>query len=160
MTGRSASLPIHSIISTQLLEILSQRGWAKLQNSCQVIISRFQSDMIFRRGSQALVKQMKSNKKQPFSRISKAAILSLSGFLASGAALAKDPLEAAQDLAGTTQTDPNGFTLMIVSICMLFVFALTLIIAASMHVFKKKPARKPGTSTQKDLSYTSSTTQH
>lgn len=57
--------------------------------------------------------------------------------------LAKDPIEAAQDLSGVSQTDPNGFTLMIVSICMLFTFALTLIIATSIHVFKKSPSRHP-----------------
>lgn len=72
----------------------------------------------------------------------------LSGFLAAASSvyfncssvLAKSPLEAAQDLAGTNSTDPNGFTLMVVAICMIFVFALTLIIATSVHVFKKKPA--------------------
>jgi hypothetical protein len=54
---------------------------------------------------------------------------------------AKDAAEAAQDLANVNQTDPNGFALMITSICMLFVFALSLIIATSLHVFKKKPVR-------------------
>lgn len=57
------------------------------------------------------------------------------------AAWAKDAVEAAQDLANVNQSDPNGFALMITSICLLFVFALTLIIATSMHVFKKKPVR-------------------
>lgn len=52
--------------------------------------------------------------------------------------LAKDPVEAAQDLALANQSDPGGFTLMIVSISMLFVCALSLIIAASMHLFKRK----------------------
>ncbi|MBX9685808.1 MAG: hypothetical protein K2X27_03845 [Candidatus Obscuribacterales bacterium] len=80
-------------------------------------------------------------------------------------ALAKDPLEAAQELSGSS--DPNGFTLMIVSICMLFVFALTLIIATSMHVFKKKPrpvqssrvnsaeTAETESESEKELSYTS-----
>lgn len=56
-------------------------------------------------------------------------------------AVAKSPLEAAQDLATTGEGDPGGFTLMIVSISLLFVFAISLIVAASFHVFKKKPAR-------------------
>jgi hypothetical protein len=58
---------------------------------------------------------------------------------ATGAAFGKDPIEAAKDLASTGQNDPNGLTLMIVSICMLFVFALSLIIATSVLAFKKKP---------------------
>ncbi len=74
---------------------------------------------------------------------------------------AKDPLEAASDLAATNQTDPNGFTLMVVCICMLFVFALTLIIAASVHVFKKKPGPTAAQSNKpEDLSYTSSRAPH
>src|SRR5690349_2648428 len=59
-----------------------------------------------------------------------------------GAAMATDPLQAAQDLAGTGQADPNGLTLMIVSICMLFVFALSIIIAISLQAFKKKPTQR------------------
>lgn len=56
-------------------------------------------------------------------------------------AVAKSPLEAAQDLATTGEGDPGGLTLMIVSISLLFVFAISLIVAASLHVFKKKPSR-------------------
>lgn len=63
-------------------------------------------------------------------------------YLNASAAMAKDPLEAAQDLAGANQTDPNGFALMIISIGMLFAFAITLIVATSVHVFKKKPRRQ------------------
>lgn len=78
-------------------------------------------------------------------------------YFSTSAALAKDPLEAAQDLAGTNQSDPNGFTLMIVSIGMLFVFAITLIVATSVHVFKKKPQRQG--LRQPSASYTSSAAQ-
>ena len=75
------------------------------------------------------------------------------------AVLAKDPLEAAQELAGVTQTDPNGFALMIASISMLFVFAITLIVLTSMHVFKKKPRRTVSAPRQPEPSYTSSAVQ-
>lgn len=57
------------------------------------------------------------------------------------AAFATSPLEAAQNLATSGESDPQGFTLMIVAISLLFVFAITLIIATSLHVFKKKPSR-------------------
>ncbi len=76
----------------------------------------------------------------------------LGAIMLSAAALAKDPLEAAQDLASGGQTDPNGLTLMIVSICMLFVFALSLIIATSVHAFKKKPARRQAHGVNKEPS--------
>jgi hypothetical protein len=58
------------------------------------------------------------------------------------AAFAISPLEAAQNLATTGESDPQSFTLMIVAISLLFVFAFTLIIATSLHVFKKKPSRR------------------
>jgi hypothetical protein len=68
-------------------------------------------------------------------------LLLLTASQLSQSALAKDAVEAAQDLANVNQSDPNGFALMITSICMLFVFAISLIVATSMHVFKKKPPR-------------------
>lgn len=68
-------------------------------------------------------------------------LLVLAATQLSQSAWAKDAVQAAQDLANVNQSDPNGFTLMITSICMLFVFALSLIIATSMHVFKKKAPR-------------------
>ena len=89
--------------------------------------------------------------------------LSSALLLSPQASMAKDAVEAAKDLAETNQTDPNGFTLMIVSICMLFVFALTLIIATSIHIFKK-PKRKapaaPAAEPSDESNYTSSTPQH
>ncbi len=57
------------------------------------------------------------------------------------AAMATSPLEAAQNLASSGEGDPNGFVLMIVCISLLFVFAFSLILAASLHLFKKKPPR-------------------
>ncbi|MBY0551240.1 MAG: hypothetical protein K2W95_28425 [Candidatus Obscuribacterales bacterium] len=65
-------------------------------------------------------------------------------------AIAKSPLEAAQDLATTGEGDPGGFTLMIVSISLLFVFAISLIVAASLHVFKKKPTRTTASPSAKE----------
>lgn len=72
--------------------------------------------------------------------------------LCQAGAIAKSPLEAAQDLATSGEGDPSGFTLMIVSISLLFVFAITLIVAASMHVFKKKPARPVPSTSAKEKS--------
>ena len=68
-------------------------------------------------------------------------LLLLAASQLSQSALGKNAVEAAQDLANVNQSDPNGFALMISSICMLFVFAISLIVATSIHVFKKKPAR-------------------
>lgn len=62
----------------------------------------------------------------------------LAGTLFSIICVAKTPLEAASDLAEVGDVDPAGLTLMFVSIGIIFIFALTLIVAASIHIFKKK----------------------
>lgn len=61
--------------------------------------------------------------------------------LASVAPVSADSIsDAAQQLAkATNETDPNAFWLMMTSIGMLFVCALTLIMATSFHVFRRKP---------------------
>jgi len=93
------------------------------------------------------------NQQQLLKKLTHAALAAnLGAIMLSAAALAKDPLEAAHDLASGAQTDPNGLTLMIVSICMLFVFALSLIIATSVHAFKKKPVRRQGHAVSKEAS--------
>lgn len=52
----------------------------------------------------------------------------------------KDVVEAARDLLQVGDTDPQGFTLMLVSIGILFFFAISLMLAVSLHVFKRKPS--------------------
>lgn len=75
-------------------------------------------------------------------KITRVFLASIGALLCQPTAFAKTPLEAAQDLATSGEGDPNGLTLMIVSISLLFVFAISLIVAASLHVFKKKPQRE------------------
>lgn len=59
---------------------------------------------------------------------------------AANVVFALSPQEAAQNLA--SESDPNGFVLMVVCISILFVFALSLIIATSLHLFKRKPTNR------------------
>jgi hypothetical protein len=144
------------------------RSFSRLngQNGIPAELKRFQSDNIhYSIGNQSdkPVKIMFSALRSPI-YITQSAIAALFSalLLSPQASFAKDAVEAAKDLAETNQSDPNGFTLMIVSICMLFVFALTLIIATSIHVFKKpkrRPAAAPTTEPSDESSYTSSAPQ-
>lgn len=71
------------------------------------------------------------------------AFLLICFFFCCTAVQAKDAVEAARDLVQVGDADPQGFTLMLVSIGILFFFAISLMLAVSLHVFKRKPANLP-----------------
>jgi hypothetical protein len=70
--------------------------------------------------------------------------LTFAGFIAafccsSAAALGANPLAVEDALANSSQAE--GLTLVTVLICMLFIFALSLVIAQSVRTCKEKPVR-------------------
>jgi len=62
--------------------------------------------------------------------------------LASVPALAKQVGEALNDMSEVQQSDPGGYTLMIISICLLFFLASTLIGVTTWYMMKGKKKAK------------------
>jgi hypothetical protein len=56
---------------------------------------------------------------------------------------AKQVGEALSDMSSVQDTDPNGFKIMLISIGMIFLVAITLISVTTMYMFKGKKKSKP-----------------
>jgi len=75
-------------------------------------------------------------------RIVKVASVPIAWIAATGAASAKQVGEALDDMSEVQQSDPGGYTLMVISICLLFFLASALIGVTTWFMVKGKRKAK------------------